>query len=74
MSFVLPGVTEALASALRSASRLIREDLPTLDRPMKANSGNAQFGHDARVGALVSKTADLIFIRMRIRPLNTGTR
>src|SRR5476649_2717381 len=62
ISLVFPGVTETLASSRRSASKLISDDLPTLDRPMKANSGSGDFGHDFRSGALTLKTADLIFI------------
>jgi hypothetical protein len=40
----------------------MREDLPTLERPIKANSGNGSLGADFRLGALVSNSADLIFI------------
>ncbi len=45
-----------------SARRFNSEDLPTLERPMKANSGSARRGASARVGALLSNTADLIFM------------
>jgi hypothetical protein len=38
-----------------------REDLPTLDLPMKANSGRDSSGHESRSGALQSKMADEIF-------------
>ena len=41
----VPGVFETCASALWPVSRLIREDLPTLERPITANSGNPSFGH-----------------------------
>jgi len=37
--------------------------LPTFERPMNANSGSGDFGHDFRSGELTSKTADLIFMR-----------
>src|SRR5665213_4416680 len=37
-SWVRPGVCEVRASALRPVSALIREDLPTLERPAKATS------------------------------------
>jgi hypothetical protein len=38
------------------------DDLPTFERPMKANSGNVSSGHESRSGALQSKMADEIFI------------
>jgi hypothetical protein len=41
---------------------LIREDFPTLDRPIKAYSGMRSFGHLATSELLISKTADLISI------------
>jgi len=63
ISLVLPGLSETIASVRCSARRLMSEDLPTFDRPMNANSGRFQFGHDFRSGELTSKTADLIFIR-----------
>ena len=62
INFVLPGVSETIASSRFSARRLISEDLPTLERPMKANSGRFQLGHDFRSGLLTSNTADLIFM------------
>src|SRR3954462_4749083 len=62
MSRVLPGRSETRARSFFSASRLMREDLPTFDRPMNANSGRTGIGHDARSGALVVKTAVLIFM------------
>jgi hypothetical protein len=39
----------------------MREDLPTLERPMKANSGRLGGGQSARLGALTAKVAVLIF-------------
>jgi hypothetical protein len=36
--------------------------LPTLERPMKANSGRTAVGHDFKSGALVAKFAVLMFI------------
>src|SRR5258705_7528585 len=39
MVWVFPGRFEILAKFLRPVSILISEDLPTLDRPIKANSG-----------------------------------
>jgi hypothetical protein len=38
------------------------EDLPTFDRPMKANSGSDSSGHDPMSGALHSKMADAMFM------------
>jgi len=37
------------------------DDLPTFERPMKANSGNDSSGHDSKSGALRSKMADEMF-------------
>jgi hypothetical protein len=36
------------------------DDLPTFERPMKANSGNDSSGHESKSGALHSKMADEI--------------
>ena len=56
-----PGVVETRASPRRPASMFSSEDLPTLDRPMKANSGSDSSGHESRSGALRSKMADEMF-------------
>lgn len=40
-----PGCLDTMARLLRLVSRLIREDLPTLERPMTANSGYFGGGH-----------------------------
>src|SRR6478752_4669706 len=61
-SWVFPGVAETLASASLLVSMLIIDDLPTLERPMKANSGRFQSGAAWRSRALMLKTADLIFM------------
>src|SRR5271170_1678889 len=61
ISFVCPGVGETRASPSFPASMFNSEDLPTLERPMKANSGNDSSGHESRSGALRSKMADVIF-------------
>jgi len=45
MRSVLPGVAEVLASFLLPVSILMRLDLPTLERPMKAYSGQWCSGH-----------------------------
>ncbi len=39
-SLVLPGVADVFASPRLLHNILIREDLPTLERPMNANSGS----------------------------------
>src|SRR3954469_351704 len=69
MSLVLPGVAAALARSLWPVRRLMSEDLPTLDRPMSANSGRLQFGQPRMLAALVSNSAERIFMpRRRRRP------
>ena len=60
MSLVNPGVAETRAKTPLPASMFSNEDLPELERPMKANSGNDSSGHEARSGALRSKMADEI--------------
>ena len=45
MSRVLPGVAEVLASPLWLQSMLMRLDLPTFERPMKAYSALLSLGH-----------------------------
>src|SRR6056297_2260032 len=47
MVLVFPGFCEVNARFFRSISMLIREDLPTLDRPTKANSGSWGLGRFA---------------------------
>jgi hypothetical protein len=37
------------------------EDLPTFERPMKANYGSDSSGHESKSGALQSKMADEMF-------------
>src|SRR5690606_11803785 len=59
---VLPGVPETLARRPWPVRRLINEDLPTLDRPIKANSGRSCTGQAVRSGALEWKTVESIFI------------
>ena len=45
MSCVLPGLPEVFARFLRSQMLFIKEDLPTLERPINAYSGVFSFGH-----------------------------
>src|SRR5208283_1961340 len=61
MSLVNPGVGETRARSSLPESRFSNDDLPTLDRPMKANSGRDSSGHESRSGALQSKMADEMF-------------
>ena len=69
MSLVNPGVGETRARPAWSASRFSSEDLPTLERPMKANSGNDSSGHAAKSGALRSKMADEMFTMKTQQPI-----
>ena len=62
MSSVLPGVEDVFASLRLFVSILIKLDLPTLDRPMKAYSGFVSFGHMDTIGADNEKSACLISI------------
>src|SRR6185369_14232389 len=43
------------------ASMFSSEDLPTFERPIKANSGSDSSGHESKSGALQSKMADAMF-------------
>src|ERR1041385_4271414 len=61
MSLVNPGLGAPRANPCSPASRFRREDLPTLERPMKANSGSDSSGHEFKSGALQSKMADEMF-------------
>src|SRR4249920_37321 len=61
MSLVNPGLGETRANPCSPASRFSREDLPTLERPTKANSGSDSSGHEFKSGALRSKMADEMF-------------
>ncbi len=57
MSWVFPGVCEVFASPLWKVRELMREDFPTLDRPMKANSGKRAGGQVLKSVLLVMKRA-----------------
>lgn len=61
MSWVFPGRPEVFAKLFRSVSIFIKDDLPTLDRPIKAYSGKGSLGHLATSVLLITKFADLIF-------------
>jgi len=60
MSLVNPGVGETRAKPAWPASRFSKEDFPTFERPMKANSGSDSSGHASKFGALQSNMADEI--------------
>jgi len=62
---VFPGVVDTLERPRRSVRRLTNEDLPTLDRPIKANSGKEVWGNDSGDRALTTNSADLIFMGRR---------
>jgi hypothetical protein len=57
---VNPGVGETRARPSLPARKFNNDDLPTFERPMKANSGRDSSGHASRSGALHSKMADEI--------------
>ena len=69
MSLVNPGVGETRANPCSPASMFSREDLPTFERPMKANSGSDSSGHESKSGALQSKMADEIFTMKKSQPI-----
>lgn len=54
-----PGSRDTLASPSCSAMVLMRLDLPTLERPMSANSGNRSGGQSATDALLLTKAAFL---------------
>jgi len=57
MSWVFPGFPEVLASCFRSVSMLIKEDFPTFELPIKANSGNDDLGQSDTLALLTTKDA-----------------
>ena len=59
---VFPGVEDVLASCLLFVNMLIKDDLPTFDRPIKAYSGLSQFGNLLTLVLLCRNVADLMFI------------
>ena len=69
MSRVFPGVADVFARAVRPVSMFIREDLPTLERPMKAYSGMFPSGHFFTSELLIIYSAVLIFINRIISML-----
>ena len=69
ISLVNPGVDETRAIPCSPASMFSNEDLPTLERPMKANSGSDSSGHESKSGALQSKMADEMFTMEKAHPI-----
>ena len=65
---VKPGVGETRARRSTPASVFSRDDLPTFERPMKANSGSDSSGHADKSGALQSNMADGMFTIKNRRP------
>ena len=63
-SLVFPGVPEVIASFLLLHSMFISEDFPTLERPIKANSGNLCFGFSEILVLLPANDASEIFISL----------
>jgi hypothetical protein len=55
-----------MASFLFLQSMLMRDDLPTFDLPMKANSGNFCFGFSEILVLLPAKRASVIFIKNQV--------
>ena len=64
MHMVLPGVEEVRARFFLSVRALMREDLPTLLRPMKAYSGRPSVGHLSARDWLPMYLAEVIFIEL----------
>ena len=59
---VFPGVAEVMASPFLPVSILMRLDFPTLERPMKAYSGNVPVGHFRTSVLLMTNSAFVISI------------
>ncbi len=62
ISCVLPGLEDVLASFVWLVSILISEDLPTLERPIKAYSGRVGAGQPSTLGLLIKYFAERISI------------
>ena len=66
MSMVFPGVADVMASPLRPVGMLLRLDFPTLERPMKAYSGNVPPGHFLTSVLLMTNSALVISILLLV--------
>ena len=62
ISWVRPGVELIFTRRLRFKRVLIREDLPTLERPVKAISGKTAEGYWDGLTALLTNSADFMII------------
>src|SRR5436190_3492054 len=67
MSCVLPGVPDVFARLVLLQIKFISDDLPTLLRPINANSGLSGFGQLSTEGLLITYSADLISIFIRLQ-------
>ena len=66
MRSVLPGVDDVMASFELRVSMLMRLDLPTFERPMKAYSGSPSFGHFSTCVLLTLNSAFLMSIELSV--------
>ena len=64
MVCVFPGLDDVKARFLRFTSALIKEDLPTFDLPIKANSGLTGMGPLEGSVLLTEKSAEWMIIAM----------
>jgi len=60
MLIVFPGVADTLAKLLLLASMFISDDLPTLERPIKANSGFVGAGASVMLPELLTNLACIV--------------
>ena len=63
---VFPGVADVFANPLWLHNELMRDDFPTLDLPIKANSGCLAFGLSLSFWLLPAKSALVIFINVPV--------
>lgn len=66
ISMVFPGVAEVMARPFRPVSMLMRLDLPTFERPMKAYSGRLPAGH-LRTSVLLIMNSALVISMFSIK-------
>jgi hypothetical protein len=69
---VNPGVGETRAKPASPTSMFNKDDFPTFERPIKANSGSDSSGQDSKSGALRSKMADVMFTKKNLRHSRTN--
>lgn len=75
MSRVFPGLELVMAKPFRAEIMLIKEDLPTFERPMNAYSGFSEQGQDAKPGQLFTNSAVFMsivfgFLRLAARRMD----